>query len=187
MTWSPGPAGLVLGPGVRGPVATRLFRPKGTRVALQAPDYVGWLLVHRSAALGAHISVGDPGPWQTLLDRIARAGASVDIGGTVPDCGLPYRPSLVLGDATGHIGPWQAHIVTVAADDALARYRAADLAIATPDEAGAEHLRRAFHLTGGQARAAQALSENQVALVSAHRLVRVTVRPGHQEYRALFG
>ena len=72
-------------------------------------------------------------------------------------------------------------------EESPAPFRAADLALVTPDEEGAANLRRAFFLTGGQTRAASTLSENQVAVVSAHRLVRATVRPAPLEYRALFG
>ena len=183
-----GPSGLVLGQGPRGPVTIRLFRPRGTRVVLGAPEYVSWLVVYRAAALGAHISItGDTEPWRSLVDRLRHAGVTVDHGPQVPDSGFPYRPSLVLGEQPPQLGPWQAHIGLGSPEESLATFRAADLALVTPGEDGAANLRRAFFLTGGQMRAASALSENQVAAVSAHRLVRVTVRPAPLEYRALFG
>ncbi|GAA1712821.1 hypothetical protein [Propioniferax innocua] len=183
-----GPSGLVLGQGPRGPVTIRLFRPHGTRIVLGAPEYVSWLVVYRAAALGVHISVtGDAEPWRSLLDRLRHTGVSVDHGPQIPDSGLPYRPSLVLGDLPPQLGPWQAHLGVASPEESPAPFRAADLALVTPDEEGAANLRRAFFLTGGQTRAASTLSENQVAVVSAHRLVRATVRPAPLEYRALFG
>lgn len=183
-----GPSGLVLGTGPRGQVAMRIFRPKGTRLALGAPEYVSWLVAYRAGALGAHLTVlGDAGPWGPLLERLGQAGISVEASRRAPDQGYPYRPSLILGDPPPHVGPWQAHVGLVSPDDAAGRFRSADLALVTPDDEMAGHLRRAFHLTGGQLRAAAALSENQVAFTTDHRLVRVTVRPGPLEYRALFG
>lgn len=183
-----GPSGLLLGAGARGPVAVRLFRPRGTRVAVGAPDYVSWLVAYRAGALGAHITVlGDADPWRTLLDRLRHAGVSIETGRRAPDAGYPYRPSLVLGDPPPHVGAWQAHVGLVTPEDAPGRFRSADLALVTPDDEMAGHLRRAFSLSQGQARAAASLAENQVAAVSDHRLVRATMRPGPLEYRALFG
>lgn len=195
-----GPSGLVLGKGARGAeVAVRLFRPQGTRVLMDAPDYAKWLLCFRAAALGAHLSVvsEDHRPWRALAEAISRCGGTVDLLrelGKVPGAGRPYRPSLVIDDASGsdapvgNVGPWQAVAVmeSLSASSAVHSLRTSDLAlVGQTDGKAIDNLRRAFVLSPTQVKIFDQL-ESSVVVAMPRKVVKVDFRPTSGEYRLLF-
>jgi hypothetical protein len=116
--------GLVLGRDQQGqPVATQLFRPTPTLVAVVGRWWLGRLLVFRALALGARVAVRTawPNQWNGLgepatnqsdrlavlpVNQVAEFPASIDEPGLHvldmgPDVG---RPAI-------RLGPWQAQVV----------------------------------------------------------------------------
>lgn len=195
-----GPSGLVLGRTNRAEVSLRLFRPQGTRLFLAAPDYATWLLIFRSACLGAHITIvaTEHRNWKSLAESIRRVGGTVDLLGRadrVPGQGRPYRPSLVVDDADGFesaqvaVGAWQAIAVVgdVSAGSAVHSLRNCDVALLGHlDAKGLDNVRRAYALSQAQLRQASNLGPSDVVLAMPRRTTRVSMPPGAQEYRLLF-
>lgn len=195
-----GPSGMLLGHGESGPVSIRLFASRPTKVFVAAPEYVSWLLVFRCISMGAHLSIvtTDPRKWQGLADAVSRCGGTVDVvarGRELPASGRPYRPSLIVDDASafeqiqGTLGSWQAlfTIGNAAASGAVFSLRNCDVALASPADAKVqENLRRAYSLTPRQMRRIVNLGSSEVALAMNRRLLRVPVPPTASEYRLLF-
>jgi len=111
------PAGIRIGMQRGRPMALRLFRPRGTRVAVLAGAVPAQLLAMRAAAAGATIRVQSPRPqaWRPVL----RHGATVSIappGAALPPPGTLDAPVLVVDDrpteigALGDAGPWQCRL-----------------------------------------------------------------------------
>ena len=197
-----GPSGLMLGQGATGPVTIRLFRPAPTRLLVAVPEYVTWLLAFRSISLGAHLSIvaENRRRWQGLADAVQRCGGTADfIGGqhtVIPGQGRPYRPSLIIDDASFMdgsqitLGSWQAvmMIEDASASGAVHLLRSCDMALISPaDTKTLENLRRAYVLSQRQLRLAQNLESNEVVLAMPRRLGRLAVPPTPTEYGLLFG
>ncbi|WP_203567896.1 hypothetical protein [Aestuariimicrobium ganziense] len=196
-----GPSGLLLGTTGRGDLAVRLFRPQGTRLLLDVPDYAKWLLAFRAMCLGAHLSIisEDHRPWRTLADVVTAQGGTVDLLRTadkIPGAGRPYRPSLVIDDASNFdgtqasMGAWQAIAVvqSIKTGSAVHALRNCDMAlVAGVDSKGQENLRRAYLLNPSQLRQTTNLGQSNVVLAMPRRLVRVDFPPTPTEYRTLFG
>lgn len=197
---STGPSGLVLGIGQAGPVTLRLFRMQPMRLFASVPDYITWLLCFRSMCLGAHLSVivEDQRSWLPLADVIRTCGGTIDLlrgRENLPGQGRPYRPSLIVDgagaiSATDRLGAWQSllSLGDPEAGRAVSDVRGADVSLlAGLTPRAAEHLRRAYALTGGQAKAVTDLAETEVVLASVRRMTRVHVAPSPTEHRLLFG
>lgn len=195
-----GPAGLIVGVGSGGPVTLRLFRQQPTRLFLATPEYMVWLVAFRAMCLGAHLSVlvEDHRPWLMLADTVRACGGTIDLlRGTenIPGRGRPYRPSLIVNgmdavSANDRIGAWQALVSLGDPEEsrAVGDLRAADVALISPlTTKGSEHLRRAYALSSGQARAATDLGEAEAVLAGVRRVMRVPVVPSPTEHRLLFG
>ncbi|OYN96333.1 hypothetical protein [Enemella evansiae] len=198
-----GPSGLVLGNGPKGPVTIRLFRERGTRLAVSVPQYVAWLLTFRSISLGAHISLlpTQEREWLGLVERVRRHGGTVDVvpGGAaarLPEAGLPYRPSLIVDDtdlydgSQAGIGAWQAVLLTTDLREAQAvgTLRSVDMTLVnSADNRVIDNLRRAYFLSPRQVKACQLLAEDEVMLAMPRRVVKLSVRPTPLEYQLLFG
>lgn len=197
---STGPSGLMLGAGTHGPVAIRLFRRAGTRLALAVPEYVTWLLAYRCISLGAHLSIHaqDPRRWAGLLDAVRAGGGTVDLlapGDQPPTAGRPYRPSVVIDDANHYdavqepIGPWQAQLITtdVSTSSSVFTLRSSEMALVSPlNDKVSENLGRAYALTPGQLRRCQDLAANEVVLAMPRRAVKIAIPPTKLEYQQLF-
>jgi len=196
-----GPSGLLLGHGRQGPITIRLFRPHPTRLLLAVPDYVTWLLAFRCISLGAHLSViaNENRRWEGLAKAVVQCGGTVDFlepNDPLPSQGRPYRPSLVIDDASGFdgttvpLGPWQAVMMTADATHAGAIHllRSCDMALASPcDAKTTDNLRRAYALNPRQLRLTNNLEGNEVALCMPRRVHRVSIPPTPTEYGLLFG
>ncbi|OYO25007.1 hypothetical protein CGZ93_00615 [Enemella dayhoffiae] len=198
-----GPSGLVLGTGPNGPVTIRLFRERGTRLAVSVPQYVAWLLAFRSISLGAHLSLlpTHEREWQGLVERVRRHGGTVDVltgdvARRLPEAGRPFRPSLIVDDtdhydgAQAQIGPWQSVLLTtdLREPQSVHTLRAVDMTMVnSSDQRVVDHLRRAYYLSPRQVKACQLLGEDEVMLVMPRRVVKLSVRPTPLEYQLLFG
>lgn len=198
-----GPSGLVLGNGPKGPVTIRLFRERGTRLAVSVPQYVAWLLTFRSISLGAHLSLlpTHEREWLGLVERVRRHGGTVDViaGGAaarLPEAGLPYRPSLIIDDtdhydgAQASIGAWQSVLLTtdLRENQAVSTLRSVDMTLVnSADSRVIDNLRRAYFLSPRQVKACQLLAEDEVMLAMPRRVVKLSVRPTPLEYQLLFG
>lgn len=192
-----GPSGLSFGRSSRAPIHLRLFRDRGTKVFLNPPEYVTWLLATRCVAMGCHLSIfsGDQGRWRRLSETLTRAGATVDVvdqAAKLPGRGRPFRPSLVIDDsATGGLdpGPWQ---VVAARHDpassaAVGELRGSDLALLGQLEGKAlDQVRRAYALNQAQSRLATSLGASEYLLASPRRAIKVALQPGRAEYQLLF-
>lgn len=196
-----GPSGLLLGRSGRGDVAIRLFRPQGSRVLIDLPDYAKWLIAFRAMCLGAHISVvsEDHRPWRTLADVITQQGGTIDLlrkAEKVPGAGRPYRPSLVIDDAASFdgtqaaVGAWQAIAVveSIKAASAVHALRNCDMALLGQiEQKGQDNLRRAYLLNQSQLRQTANLGQSTVVLAMPRKVVRLDCPPSPTEYRTLFG
>jgi len=196
-----GPSGLLLGHGRSGPIAIRLFRPVPTRLLLAVPEYVTWLLAFRCISLGAHLSIvaNERRRWQGLVDAVQGCGGTSEFlapGGVLPGQGRPYRPSLIIDDASYFdgvqvgLGRFQAVMLTedAAASGAIHALRSCDMALVSPCDARTiENLRRAYVLTPRQLRLCADLGANEVVLAMPRRLVRLSIPPTPTEYDLLFG
>ncbi len=197
---STGPSGLMLGAGTHGPVAIRLFRRTGTRLALAVPEYVTWLLAYRCISLGAHLSIHaqDPRRWAGLLDAVRVGGGTAELLGPqdqTPTAGRPYRPSVVIDDSSHYdgvqvpIGPWQAQLITtdVSTSSSVFTLRSSEMALVAPmNDKTAANLGRAYALTTRQLRSCQDLMANEVVLAMPRRAVKIAVPPTKLEYQQLF-
>lgn len=194
-----GPSGLLLGRTAAGPITVRLFRPRPTRVFMAAPDYVKWLVVFRSVALGAHVTVltQDQRQWLSLTEIIRRCGGTIDVlrdTSMVPGQGRPYRPSLVVDEMGAvtpqhQLGAWQGLVIVgdPQTNSAVSDMRNTDLAVLAPLEGrAAENVRRAYAIGAQQLRQAQALGESEVVLASMRRVLKLAVPPAPLEYQLLF-
>src|SRR5215472_16820885 len=99
------PAGIRIGMQRDRPMALRLFRPRGTRVAVLAGAVPAQLLAMRAAAAGATIRVQSPRPqaWRPVL----RHGATVSIappGAALPPPGTLDAPVLVVDGRPADLG-----------------------------------------------------------------------------------
>ncbi|OYN92741.1 hypothetical protein [Parenemella sanctibonifatiensis] len=196
-----GPSGLLVGEAAGGPVTVRLFRNRPTRILTTVPEYMLWLFAFRCVSLGAHLSIlaDEHRRWQALAGTVERCGGTVDLlgkGGVVPSQGRPYRPSLVVDDASFYdglqapLGPWQAMLAQVdaAASGAVHWLRSADMALLSPaNSRTVENLRRAYALNQRQTKMCANLDGNEAVLVMPRRVVRVQIPPTQSEYRLLFG
>lgn len=196
-----GPSGLLLGKAGKRDIALRLFRPQGTRLFLDVPDYAKWILAFRAMTLGAHLSVisEDHRAWKGLADAVVKCGGTIDLlkrADKIPGQGRPYRPSLVIDDAVSFdasqagMGAWQAVVIidNVSAASAVHSLRNCDMAlVGNADAKGAENLRRAYVLNPTQARAFNNLDTSEMGLAMPRRSVRVNFPPTPTEYRLLFG
>lgn len=195
-----GPSGLVLGRSSRGgQVAIRLFRPQGTRILLDLPDYATWLVAFRAMCLGAHLSVisEDHRGWRGLANVIAEAGGTIDLlrrAEKLPSQGRPYRPSLVIDDAASFdgtqapMGAWQAMatITSTAAGSAVHALRNCDLAlIGQTSGKSVDNLRRAYMLSSQHTALFDDLG-SAVVLAMPRRAVRIEFPPTQTEYKLLF-
>lgn len=196
-----GPSGLVLGRSTRGAeVAIRLFRPQGTRILLDLPDYATWLVAFRAMCLGAHLSVisEDHRGWRGLAAAFSEAGGTIDLlrrAEKLPTQGRPYRPSLVIDDAASFdgtqapIGAWQAMVTltSTATGSAVHALRNCDMAlIGQVSGKSVDNLRRAYVLTSQQTKVFDDLG-SAVVLAMPRRAVRIEFPPTQTEYRLLFG
>lgn len=196
-----GPSGLLLGHGRTGPITIRLFRPVPTRLLLAVPEYVTWLLAFRCISLGAHLSIlaNQRRRWQGLADAVQGCGGTTEFlasGAPLPGQGRPYRPSLIIDDASHFdgsqisLGRFQAVMVTedASASGAIHALRSCDMALVSPcDAKTTENLRRAYMLTQRQLRLCNNLEANEVVLAMPRRLVRLSIPPTPTEYDLLFG
>jgi len=196
-----GPSGLLLGHGRTGPITIRLFRPVPTRLLLAVPEYVTWLLAFRCISLGAHLSIlaNQRRRWQGLADAVQGCGGTTEFlasGAPLPGQGRPYRPSLIIDDASHFdgsqisLGRFQAVMVTedASASGAIHALRSCDMALVSPcDVKTTENLRRAYMLTQRQLRLCNNLEANEVVLAMPRRLVRLSIPPTPTEYDLLFG
>lgn len=196
-----GPSGLLLGHGRTGPITIRLFRQAPTRLLLAVPEYVTWLLAFRCISLGAHLSIvaSERRRWQGLADAVQRCGGTsefVGAGAALPGQGRPYRPSLVIDDASYFdgaqvaLGRFQAVMTTedAGASGAIHALRSCDMALVSPcDSKTTENLRRAYMLNPRQLRLCADLQANEVVLAMPRRLVRLSIPPTPTEYDLLFG
>lgn len=196
-----GPSGLLIGHGLTGPITIRLFRSTPTRLMVAVPDYATWLLAFRCISLGAHLSIvaGERRRWQGLVNTVLACGGTaefVEPNGPRPGLGRPYRPSLIIDDASQFdgaqvpLGPWQAVMVVedAGSSGAIHTMRSCDMSLVSPcDSRVAENLRRAYALNQRQLKQANNLESNEVALVMPRRVARVAVPPTPTEYRLLFG
>lgn len=194
-----GPAGLLIGKGVGGPVTLRLFGRQPTRIYLAIPSYLTWLLAFRAMCIGAHLSViaADHRDWLSLADTVRRCGGTIDLlseAENLPGRGRLYRPSLIIDEVgafaiNSRLGAWQSLAVVgnPASSKAIGELRACDLALLSPlDQKGAEHLRRAYALVGGEVRAVSELEESEVIVAGVRRIMKVKAPPSPTEYRLLF-
>lgn len=194
-------SGLVIGLGRSGaPVTLQLFRPTPTRVLTDVRDYMTWVVVFRSVALGAHVTIltADPRAWAGLVRAVQQCGGTIEVStdpAVIPGEGRPYRPCLVvddLADTDGtriSLGPWQSVLVIVdaAAGSAVHALRACDLALVAPCEGrAAENLRRALALNPQMLRHGAHLAENELVVAMPRRLERVSMPPTTIEYQMLF-
>ncbi len=196
-----GPSGLLLGHGRSGAITIRLFRPVPTRLLLAVPEYVTWLLAFRCISLGAHLSIlaNETRRWQGLADAVQGCGGTSEFlsaGAVVPGQGRPYRPSLIIDDASYFdgaqvpLGRFQAVMLTedASASGAIHALRSCDMALVSPcDPKTTENLRRAYMLSPRQLRLCADLQQNEVVLAMPRRLVRLSIPPTPTEYKLLFG
>jgi hypothetical protein len=189
------PSGVHIGLRRERPVALRLFRPQGTRVAVLASAVPAQLLAMRAASVGAMIRVQSPRPqaWGPVL----RHGANVTVappGAGLPPPGTPHAPVLVVDDrptdagGLGDAGPWQCRL------DIRALMSSADLgAIAHADvlifgqltAAIANALPDMMGLPVSQTGQLTALGPGSVALVSRGVIQYVTLDPTQAEGQLL--
>lgn len=206
-----GPSGLVLGNGPKGPVTIRLFRERGTRLAVSVSQYVAWLLAFRSISLGAHLSLlpTQEREWLGLVERVRRHGGTIDVltddqgrntgsrlQARLPEAGLPYRPSLIIDDTDlydgvqASIGAWQSVLLTtdLRETQAVSTLRSVDMTlVSSADNRVVDNLRRAYFLSPRQVKACQLLATDEVMLAMPRRVVKLSVRPTPLEYQLLFG
>lgn len=196
-----GPSGLLLGHGRSGPITIRLFRTVPTRLLLAVPEYATWLLAFRCISLGAHLSIvaNETRRWRGLADAVQRCGGTSEFlspGAVLPGQGRPYRPSLVIDDASYFdgaqvaLGRFQAVMMNedAASSGAIHALRSCDMALVSPcDAKTTENLRRAYMLNQRQLRLCANLQANEVVLAMPRRLVRLSIPPTPTEYELLFG
>lgn len=195
-----GPSGLVLGRSTRGAqVAVRLFRPLGTRVLLDVPDYARWLICFRAMCLGAHLSViaEDHRGWRGLAEAVSDAGGTIDLlrqAEKLPTQGRPYRPSLVIDDAASFdgtqapVGAWQsmATVTSTSVGSAVHALRNSDMAlIGQVSGKSVDNLRRAYVLNSQQTKHFDDLGSS-VVLAMPRRAIKIDFPPTPTEYRLLF-
>ena len=111
------PSGIRIGMRRELPVALRLFRPQGTRVAVLASAVPAQLLAMRASSVGATIRVQSPRP--QAWGAVVRHGLDVSVappGAGFPPPGTPHAPVLVVDDrplevgGLGDAGPWQCRL-----------------------------------------------------------------------------
>ncbi len=195
-------SGILLGHSRDGsPAALRLFRPQPTRVFTCVRDYMKWVLIFRSVALGAHITLvtTNPRAWTVLVQALQACGGTVEVTSdptAIPGQGRPYRPSLVVDDsaeadgARMSLGVWQSVLVLedAASSSAIHAMRACDVTLVSPrDGRVSENMKRGLALNSQLLKQTNNLAENELIVAMPRRLERITMPPTTIEYQMLFG
>jgi hypothetical protein len=132
------PGGLRIGSRGARPMWLRLFRPRGTRVAVFASAVPAQVLAMRAVSAGATVRVQSPRPqaWGPVLQH----GVNVSVapsGAGLPPPGTLSAPVLIVDDrptetsGLGDAGPWQCRvdIRAVMSSSDLGRLASADMLI----------------------------------------------------------
>lgn len=191
----PQPAGVRIGMRRDRPVALRLFRPQGTRVAVLAGAVPAQVLAMRAASVGATVRVQSPRPqaWGPVL----RHGANVSIappGAGLPPPGMLHAPVLVVDDrptevgGLGDAGPWQCRLdirALMAPSDLGAVAHADVLVVGQVSAAVADALAATMGLPMSLIGQLTALGPGSVALVARGAIMYVTLDPSRDEGQLL--
>lgn len=189
------PAGVRIGMRRDRPMALRLFRPQGTRVAVLASAVPAQLLAMRAAAVGATVRVQSPRPqaWGPVL----RHGATVSIvppGAGLPPPGTLHAPVLIVDDrptevgGLGDAGPWQCHLdirALMSPSDLGAVAHADVLIVGQVSAAIADALAATMGLSMSLIGQLAALGPGSVALVARGTLTYVDLDPSQAEGQLL--
>lgn len=189
------PAGIRIGMRRDRPMALRLFRPQGTRVAVLASAVPAQLLAMRAAAVGATVRVQSPRPqaWGPVL----RHGATVSIappGAGLPPPGTLHAPVLVVDDrptevgGLGDAGPWQCHLdirALMSPADLGAVAHADVLVVGQVSAAIADALAATMGLSMSLIGQLAALGPGSVALVARGTITYVNLDPSQAEAQLL--
>lgn len=189
------PAGIRIGMRRERPMALRLFRPQGTRVAVLAGAVPAQLVAMRAASVGVAVRVQSPRPqaWGPVL----RHGANVSIappGAGLPPPGTLHAPVLVVDDrptevgGLGDAGPWQCRldIRALMAPSDLGTVAHADvLVMGQVSAAIADALGATMGLSMSLLGQLTALGPGDVALVARGAISYVTLDPSREEAQLL--
>lgn len=189
------PAGIRIGVRRDRPMALRLFRSQGTRVAVLASAVPAQLLAMRAAAVGATVRVQSPRPqaWGPVL----RHGATVSIvppGAGLPPPGTLHAPVLVVDDrptevgGLGDAGPWQCHLdirALMSPADLGAVAHADVLIVGQVSAAIADALAATMGLSMSLIGQLAALGPGSVALVARGTITYVNLDPSQAEGQLL--
>ena len=189
------PAGLRIGSDGERPTFLRLFRPRGTRVAVLASAMPAQLLAMRAASAGAMVRVQSPRPqaWGPVLQH----GANVSVappGAGLPPPGTLSAPVLIVDDrpteasGLGNAAPWQCRLdirAVMSASD-LGRLGSADvLIVGQLGAATAGVLARIMALPESVSGSLTILGPGSVALVAKGTIHYVVLDPSPAEGQLL--
>jgi hypothetical protein len=185
------PGGLRIGSRGGRPTWLRLFRPRGTRVAVLASAVPAQVLAMRAVSAGATVRVQSPRPqaWGPVLQH----GANVSVG--PPGAGLPppgtlSAPVLIVDDrptetsGLGDAGPWQCRldIRAVMSSSELGRLASGDLLIVGQlGAATADVLARTMGVPASTSASLTTLGSGSVALVARGTIEYVALDPSPAE------